>query len=56
MMFYVIYNSTTKQYLDENNEPCAFDKAERYQLREREFCTLGPNERFVGPCIEGEEP
>jgi hypothetical protein len=55
-MFYVIYNTETKQYLDAENKPCAFADAERYQPREREICTLGPNERWVGPCIEGETP
>lgn len=54
-MFYVIKNSDG-QYLDENNQPCTFDKAERYQPHERTVCTLKPGERFVGPCIEGETP
>ena len=59
-MFYVIYNSATKQYLNEDMGYGAYKDAMKFNSHDDakfEFAGDFPPEcRIVGPCKEGEEP
>ena len=57
--FYVIYNTATDQYRSEDGGWGAYAEAKRFLpytyaggVRPR----IDANERFVGPCVEGETP
>lgn len=52
-MFYVVYNTATKQYRDENGNFGAATEAEQFGHPDQ-FVTLEANERFVGPMTEAE--
>jgi len=55
--FYVL--CVGDRYLDEDGEPCAFERAERFELHPflvRYWRWRRPEARWVGPCIEGEAP
>ena len=54
-MFYVIYNTVTKQYRNEDGEWGSYADAERF-LNADYFVQLGKDGRLVGPCVEGETP
>ena len=54
-MFYVLYSPSHKQYLDEDRELCIYEQAEKFD-RMDSYVTLENDIRWVGPCIEGEEP
>lgn len=52
--FYVIYNTVTKQYRNEDGDFGCYAEAERFPSPDC-FLPFG-KERFVGPCVEGETP
>ena len=54
-MFYVLYSPSRKQYTNECDEFVSFDEAERYHKKFR-LVGLPDDAKWVGPCIEGEEP
>ena len=63
-MFYVIYNTETKQYLDDEGRFGTYANAERFDTSAEalrlihNFVTdyYSTTCRVVGPCIEGETP
>ncbi len=61
-MFYVIYNSATKQYLNDEEEPSAFAHAAQFgsaagaQTALDSLLDAPRTLRVVGPCVEGETP
>lgn len=55
-MFYVIYNSATKQYMNDEGGFGTYEAAAQFPLYMDAVwgCTEGT--KIVGPCIEGETP
>ena len=60
--FYVIYNTETKQYLNDEGKFGTYANAERFDTSAKahnfvtDYYSAIPSFRVVGPCIEGETP
>lgn len=58
-MFYVVYNPTTKQYMNDEGALGSYEDAAQFSNFLDAACSRWPSEtglRVVGPCIEGETP
>jgi hypothetical protein len=64
MMFYVLYSPSTNRYMDEDYDLGTYEQAAKYQtstghiadaiLRNARLYMF--DAKWVGPCLEGEEP
>ena len=62
-MFYVIYNSATKQYVNDEEGLGSYENAAQFQFHADAAWALSslvhdmpPGLKIVGPCVEGETP
>lgn len=53
-MFYVLYSPSREQYVNEDGEFCNFANAEKFDGPY--FTPALADVKWVGPCVEGEEP
>lgn len=53
-MYYVLYSPSKKMYLDEDGEYCKYEQAEKHPSPF--FTSMFEDVKWVGPCMEGEEP